>query len=59
MPTYTYTCIDCGTFDQHQSIHDEPITNCPTCNGDIKKVFASAAIKFKGKGFYSTDSRGK
>jgi putative FmdB family regulatory protein len=56
MPTYEYTCRDCGhTFEIVQSMLDEPLTMCPECGGSLRKVFAAPAISFKGSGFYSTD----
>ena len=56
MPTYEYTCRDCGhTFDIVQSMLDEPLTMCPECGGSLRKVFAPPAISFKGSGFYATD----
>jgi putative FmdB family regulatory protein len=56
MPTYEYTCRDCGhTFDIVQSMLDEPLTMCPECGGSLRKVFAPPAIAFKGSGFYATD----
>jgi putative FmdB family regulatory protein len=56
MPTYEYTCRDCGhTFDIVQSMLDETLTMCPECGGSLRKVFAAPAISFKGSGFYATD----
>ena len=56
MPTYEYTCRDCGhTFEIVQSMLDEPLTMCPECGGTLRKVFAPPAISFKGSGFYATD----
>jgi putative FmdB family regulatory protein len=56
MPTYEYTCRDCGhTFEIVQSMLDEPLTMCPECGGSLRKVFAPPAISFRGSGFYSTD----
>jgi putative FmdB family regulatory protein len=56
MPTYEYTCRDCGhTFEIVQSMLDEPLTMCPECGGSLRKVFAPPAISFKGSGFYATD----
>jgi putative FmdB family regulatory protein len=56
MPTYEYTCRDCGhTFDIVQSMWDEALTMCPECGGSLRKVFAPPAISFKGSGFYTTD----
>jgi putative FmdB family regulatory protein len=56
MPTYEYTCRDCGhTFEIVQSMLDEALTMCPECGGSLRKVFAPPAISFKGSGFYATD----
>jgi putative FmdB family regulatory protein len=56
MPTYEYLCKDCGhTFEVVQSMNDEPLTVCPECGGDLRKIFAPPAIAFKGSGFYATD----
>lgn len=59
MPTYTYRCSKCGTFDWAHSINIM-IDNCPHCGSlDISKVYNSVGISFKGSGFYTTDSRDK
>lgn len=56
MPTYEYTCRDCGhTLEIVQSMWDEALTMCPECGGSLRKVFAPPAISFKGSGFYATD----
>jgi putative FmdB family regulatory protein len=56
MPTYEYRCRDCGhTFDIVQKMSDDPLTHCPECGGELRKVFAPPAISFKGSGFYATD----
>jgi putative FmdB family regulatory protein len=56
MPTYEYTCRSCGhTFDVVQAMSDEPLTVCPECGGELRKVFGAPAISFKGSGFYATD----
>lgn len=60
MPTYEYRCADCGhNFDIFQSFTDDSLTVCPECDGNLKKVFGSVAISFKGPGFYVTDSAAK
>jgi putative FmdB family regulatory protein len=59
MPTYEYRCRECGeTLDVVQSFTDDPLTECPACEGQLKKVFSPVGISFKGGGFYKTDSRG-
>ena len=37
---------------------DDPLTECPVCGGDVRRVVGSVGIVFKGKGFYVTDHRG-
>jgi putative FmdB family regulatory protein len=56
MPTYEYRCRSCGhAFDVVQKMTDEPLTVCPDCGGELRKVFAVPSIAFKGSGFYATD----
>jgi putative FmdB family regulatory protein len=58
MPTYEYRCKSCGEhLEVVQSFTDDPLTDCPGCQGDLRKVFSSIGISFKGSGFYRTDSR--
>ena len=59
MPTYAYACTACDNrFEVHQSFTDDALTQCPECDGRIRKLFSSVGIVFKGSGFYRTDSRG-
>jgi putative FmdB family regulatory protein len=58
MPTYEYACKSCGEhLEVVQSFKDDALTTCPACAGDLRKVFGSIGIAFKGSGFYKTDSR--
>lgn len=58
MPLYQYRCRTCGhDFDIQQSFDDDPLSVCPECQGELRKVFAPVGIAFKGSGFYKTDSR--
>lgn len=58
MPTYEYRCKNCDHgFDIVQSFSDDSLTECPECEGALKKVFGNVGIAFKGSGFYKTDSR--
>jgi putative FmdB family regulatory protein len=58
VPTYQYACTDCGEpLEVVQKFTDEPLTECPACQGRLRKVFNSVGIVFKGSGFYRTDSR--
>ena len=58
MPTYEYSCKSCGEhLEVVQSFADDAVTVCPVCDGELRKVFGSIGIVFKGSGFYKTDSR--
>jgi putative FmdB family regulatory protein len=58
VPTYQYTCTECGEpLETVQKFSDEPLTVCPACGGRLRKVFSPVGIVFKGSGFYRTDSR--
>ena len=58
MPTYQYACTACGQqLEVVQSFSDAALTECPACEGQLRKVFSAVGIVFKGSGFYRTDSR--
>ncbi len=58
MPTYEYRCKSCGEhLEVVQSFKDDPLTECPACRGQLRKVFGNIGIAFKGSGFYKNDSR--
>ncbi len=58
MPTYEYQCKTCGhQFEQVQRFSDPPLTECPKCSGQIRRVIFPAGVIFKGSGWYITDSR--
>ena len=58
MPTYEYACKACGErLEVVQKFSDDPLTECPACGGQLRKVFQAVGIAFKGSGFYKTDSR--
>ena len=58
MPTYAYACTTCDNrFEVQQSFSDAALTECPQCQGRLRKLFNSVGIVFKGSGFYRTDSR--
>ena len=58
MPTYQYACTECGDqLEMVQKFSDDPLTECPACEGRLRKVFSPVGIVFKGSGFYRNDSR--
>ena len=60
MPTYVYQCDKCGVqFESRQHVTDDPLTDCPECDGHVHRVLQPVGIVFKGSGWYCTDSRSK
>ena len=67
MPTYEYSCAQCGkTIEVFQSIKAPHVKTCPedACakkkwgKGKVKRLLGTGAgIIFKGGGFYETDYR--
>jgi putative FmdB family regulatory protein len=58
VPVYQYACTECGhELEVRQSFTDEPLSECPTCDGRLRKVLSAVGVVFKGSGFYRTDSR--
>ena len=58
MPTYQYRCQDCTSqLEVVQKFTDDPLTECPSCEGTLRKVYSAVGVVFKGSGFYATDSR--
>jgi len=57
MPTYDYKCTECNhAFELFQTMTADPITNCPECDGVVKRLIGTGAGPiFKGSGFYQTD----
>lgn len=55
MPTYEYRCHKCGIFEIDQSMNEKPLTNCPDCGAEVKRVISSSGIVFKGSGFHVND----
>lgn len=60
MPTYHYRCKSCAhEFDQFQKFAEDPLTVCPECGEEIRRVIQPVGVVFKGSGWYITDSRPK
>lgn len=58
MPTYEYRCKSCGhELEVQQAFTDEPLSECPDCQGPLRKVYGNVGISFKGSGFYKNDAR--
>jgi putative FmdB family regulatory protein len=59
MPTYTYKCTKCSKTEDVVHGFNESYSSSCECGGETSKVFYPTGIKFKGKGFYSNDSKAK
>jgi len=60
MPLYAYQCAECGVrFERHQHFTDAPLTDCPECGGQVRRLIGPVRVVFKGSGFYVNDSRKK
>ena len=58
MPTYAYACTACEHhFEIVQSFTEDSLTECPQCQGRLRKLFNAVGVVFKGSGFYRNDSR--
>jgi putative FmdB family regulatory protein len=58
MPTYHYRCGWCHhEFEARQRFSEKPLTECPRCGGDVRRIISQVGLVFKGSGFYVTDNR--
>lgn len=51
MPIYEYECQDrkCGhRFEMLQASGEEPVTICPECEGEVRRIISPTANHFKG-----------
>lgn len=61
MPTYRYTCSECGErFEALRPIdeRDEP-AECPQCGSDSNRIATAAGVVFNGTGWYESDYKRK
>lgn len=60
MPFYEYRCGACGhELEAMQKMSDNPLTDCPACNGgELVKLVSAAGFQLKGTGWYKTDFKG-
>lgn len=56
MPVYEYRCKSCGrTHEIEHGFNDKRPTECPSCGGQLARVFHPVGVVFKGSGFHKTD----
>lgn len=57
MATYEYVCDSGHNVLIERSMTEpegNPTCTAPECNQNLKRVYSTPSISFKGKGFYST-----
>ncbi len=54
MPVYEYECPECEKiFEVQQRMSDDPLTQCPDCEGPVKKIMSRSSFQLKGGGWYA------
>jgi putative FmdB family regulatory protein len=54
MPVYEYECNGCRkVFEMQQRIADAPLSVCPECGGNVKKLISMSSFQLKGGGWYT------
>jgi putative FmdB family regulatory protein len=60
MPIYEYHCKTCDeNFEVSQKMSDAPLTDCPSCDGQVEKLISQSSFVLKGSGWYKTDYASK
>lgn len=53
MPTYLYKCQNCGEKEIKQSIKEDKIKECPTCNNsNFERLINNGNFILNGSGWY-------
>jgi len=56
MPIYEYECQQCcQVTEAMQKFSEAPLTECPKCQGTLKKLISQSTFHLKGSGWYVTD----
>ncbi len=54
MPVYEYECNECEkVFEVQQRLSDKPMSTCPECDGEVKKLMSMSSFQLKGGGWYA------
>jgi putative FmdB family regulatory protein len=53
MPTYEYSCKECGTYGSVNRTYkeDDPGMDCPKCKIAMARVYSAPGLVFKGDGW--------
>ncbi|MBF0337141.1 MAG: zinc ribbon domain-containing protein [Nitrospirae bacterium] len=56
MPIYEFECTTCKrTQEMLQKVNDTPVSVCPECGGQMRKLISPTSFVLKGEGWYVTD----
>lgn len=57
MPVYEYRCTDCEQHTDRILPHDrvDDPGACPSCDGELRRLFSRVGVKLQGWGFNQTD----
>lgn len=54
MPIYEYQCESCEkVIEIWQGLSELPLTSCPSCEGQLKKIISMSSFQLKGGGWYA------
>ncbi|MEN8198513.1 MAG: zinc ribbon domain-containing protein [Thermodesulfobacteriota bacterium] len=54
MPVYEYECASCEkVFEVQQRMADDPLSQCPECDGAVTKIMSRSSFQLKGGGWYA------
>lgn len=54
MPVYEYQCGFCGDFEVSQRITEAPLTECPECGEQAKRLISKTHFILLGDGWTPT-----
>ncbi len=54
MPIYEYECQSCNEeLEVCQSLSEDPLSICPSCDGELKKIISMSSFQLKGGGWFA------
>ncbi len=54
MPVYEYECPACEkVIEVQQRMADDPLSQCPECEGAVTKIMSRSSFQLKGGGWYA------
>ncbi len=54
MPVDEYECPACEKiFEVQQRMSDDPLSQCPDCEGPVTKIMSRSSFQLKGGGWYA------